>query len=271
MADELTLTSQPVSWRAWFADVLAHREVLGILARKDFQTRYKRASLGVLWAVAVPVVQGAIMAVVFARVIKVSNSYGFAAYVMSGIVAWAYFSTAIAAGSTAIVDGSSLTDKVWFPRLVLVVVPILSGLVGLLVSAAVLLVLAPIIHADIGWHLLMLLPACALLIAFTLAASLVLAALHVYFRDVKFIVQAALLVWMYVTPVVYPRRILGNLARLVDLNPMTGIVGLFHSAIGQGGDTTVFALAVSVIVTAALLVIGLAAHRHYDRLFVDQL
>ena len=152
-----------MSWRAWFNDVLAHRGVLGIFARKDFQTRYKRASLGVLWAVAVPVLQGAVMAVVFSRVIRVSSASGFAAYVMSGIIAWAYFSTALGAGSTAIVDGSGLTDKVWFPRLLLVIVPVLSGLVGLVVSLAVLLVLAPMVHVHIGWQLFMLLLPCALL------------------------------------------------------------------------------------------------------------
>jgi ABC-type polysaccharide/polyol phosphate export permease len=216
------------------------------------------------------VLQGAVMAVVFSRVVRISSDAGFAAYVMSGIVAWAYFSGTLSTASTSIVDGAGLTDKVWFPRLLLVLVPAISGLVGLVVSMLVLLALAPVVHVTLGLNLLLLAPACVLLVSFTLALSLVLSALHVYFRDVKFIVQAAMLVWLYLTPIAYPKSLLGSIGPWVDLNPMTGVVAVFHRAVGQT-DPSGRAIVISVVMTAILLVVGLAAHRFYDRLFVDKL
>ena len=269
-----TLDDQPVAWPLWIADIRAHGEVFWVLVRKDFQTRFKRASLGVLWAVAVPVLQGVVMAFVFKLVL--GNRVGargdsFAAYVLSGMLAWSYFAGTIGTAATSIVDGAGLSDKVWFPRLLLVVVPATANLVGLGISLVVLLTLGPFVGLDLGLRLVLLVPASALLVAFTVALSLVLAALHVYFRDTRFIVQAALLVWLYVTPIVYPRALLRGLAPWADLNPMTGVVSLYHEAIGSRGDALARPVLVSLAVTVVLLVVGLEAQRRHDRLFVDQL
>ena len=243
-----------------------------MLARKDFQTRYKRATFGVLWAVAVPVLQAGVMAVVFSRVIRVETGVvNFAAYVMSGILMWAYFVATLNSGSTAIVDGSGLTDKVWFPRALLVLVPSLANLVGLGISFAALLVILPLLGVGLSLRALLLIPAALLLVSFTTALTLVLAALHVYFRDVRYLVQAALLVWLYVTPIIYPKELLGRLAPLADFNPMTGVVSLFHLATIGHEPHWERAVVVSVVATIALLVVAVEVHRRRDRLFVDQL
>lgn len=266
----LVLADRPEPWGAWLADLRRHREVLGALVRKDFQTRYKRAALGVLWVVAVPLLQGAVMALVFSRVVRVGGGDGFTEYVISGILPWAYFSTALATATTSIVDGAGLTDKVWFPRALLVVVPCLSNLIGFVVSLLVLIATLPFLHAPMGADLLLMVPGAVLLVAFTTGLSLVVSALHVSFRDVRFIVQAALLVWIYVTPVLYRASLLGGLAPWVDANPLTGVVALFHTSVG-GHEALVRPVLVSVAATVVLLVVGAEAQRRRDRLFVDLL
>jgi ABC-type polysaccharide/polyol phosphate export permease len=118
---------------------------------------------------------------------------------------------------------------------------------------------------------LLFVPGVVLLIMFSLGLGLVLSAMHVYFRDVKFLVQAALLVLIYITPVLYPKHLLGNFGAWLDLNPLTGIVTIFHMAtVGSGGPWArpVF---ISCIATLALVLTGAEVHRHHDRLFVDQL
>lgn len=268
---EVTLTDRPVPWSRWWADVWSHREVFAILARKEFQTRYKRASLGIVWAVAVPVLQGAVMALVFSRLARGRGGDDYAAYVMSGILAWSYFSMTAGSTVTSIVEGSGLTDKVWFPRILLAGVPAAANLVGLGVSMVVLVAAVPVLGADLTPRLLLLVPGCALLVAFTTSLGLVLSALHVYFRDTKFIVQAALMVWIWLTPIVYRKSLLGAAAGWLDLNPMTGIVALFHRAVAPDGDPWVRSVVAAVGVTVVLTVVGLAAQRRYDRLFVDKL
>ncbi|HWH43775.1 MAG TPA: ABC transporter permease [Thermoleophilaceae bacterium] len=270
-AHVLEVGPEPASRTAWIADVRAHAGVLGVLARKDFQTRYKRASFGVLWAVAVPMLQAAVMAIVFTRVIRVGTGDDFGAYVIAGILAWTYFAGTLMASSTSIVDHSGLADKVWFPRIVLVLVPPIANIVGLLVSYAVLVPLLPVLGVDLGLRLLLLPVACVLLVAFTVALSLVLSALHVYYRDVRFLVQAALLVWLYVTPVVYRQELLDDLAGAADFNPMTGVVTVFHAATVGAEDGWARPVAVTVVTTLVLFCVGLELQRRRDRLFVDQL
>jgi ABC-type polysaccharide/polyol phosphate export permease len=189
---------------------------------------------------------------------------------MAGIIAYSYFGTVLSLGSTAIVEGASLTDKVWFPRVLLVIVPALSNLVGLGVTLAVLILAMPILGVSISAQILTLIPACLLLIAFATSLAMVLSALHVYFRDVRFIVQASLMVWMYVTPILYPKHLLGGLSGVIDANPMTGVVTLFHMAT-VGDSHWQRPVLISVVVTLVLAVAAFEAQRRYDRLFVDQL
>jgi ABC-type polysaccharide/polyol phosphate export permease len=275
IADEplavLELSDRPESIWAWAADVWAHRDVLLMMSKADFQVRYKRASFGVLWAVVVPLLQAVVVAVVFAKVIHVQSGFSFAAFVMSGVLPWGYFAGALAVGSTAIVDGSGLTDKVWFPRALLVLVPCISNLVGLAVSLVVLVAALPVLGVPLRPRILLLLPACVLLVTFTAALSLVLSALHVYFRDVRFLVQAALLVWFYVTPLAYPITLLGKLRPFIECNPMTGVITVFHLATVGSDHHWALPLAVAVGTTLLLLVAAAESHRRHDRLFVDLL
>lgn len=267
----LELGPAPATRRVLLADIAGHREVLLALARKDFQTRYKRASLGVIWAVAVPVLQATVMAVVFAKLIRFETGGSYAAFVMSGIVVWSYFAGTLTVSSTAIVENASLTEKVWFPRSLLPAVPALANGVGLVISTLVVVAVIPLFDVWPGPELLLLVPALALLVAFTVALSEVLAALHVYFRDVRYLVQASLLVWLYVTPVIYPQDLLGRWAWALDLNPLTGIVALFRLAMVGEADGTGRPVVIAVVATVALTLLAVEIHRRHDRLFADQL
>jgi lipopolysaccharide transport system permease protein len=267
----LEVGAKPAALGQWLRAVWEYRSVLWMLARKDFQVRYKRASLGVVWAVAVPLLQAAVLAIVFSHFVRLPTKVPYAPFVFAGILCWSYFSGATTTSVSSIVDGAGLTDKVWFPRALLPIVPCLTNLVGFAVSLAALLVIAPLLGATMTPWLLVFLPATLLLVAFTVALGLVLSALDVYFRDVKFLVTAALLVWIYVTPILYPRAAVGRLGPWLDFNPMTGIVDLFHLAVVGPVEPWHRAVIVTSIVTVALFVGGIEAHRRYDRLFVDQL
>jgi lipopolysaccharide transport system permease protein len=268
---DLVLTSVPMGRVAWFRDFLAYRPITLKLAKADFQARYKRAAFGMLWAVGIPLIQAALIAIVFSRLISIRGNQGFAAYVLSGIAAWSYFSAALNAGSTAIVDGSSLTDKVWFSRAILPTSPVLSNSPGLFVTVTALLAMNVPLGGHFGWFTFSLIPGIALLLLFVWSLAMVLAALHVYFRDVRFIVQAVLLLWFYVTPLAYPAKALGGLAKYLPYNPMTGILGLFHNAIGVHEPDFTKALIVSVATTVVLLVAAIEVYRRRDRVFVDLL
>lgn len=246
-----------------------------MLARKQFNVRYKRAAFGVLWAVAVPAIQALTLAVVFSHLVNARNGYSYAAYVVVAVLGWGYFNQCLASGSSAIVDGSSLADKLWFPRSILVLAECLANLPGLLISVVLFLILLPLFGVDFAWHTLLLIPAILLLVTFCTVLCLSLAALHVYFRDVRYLVSASLLVLFYLTPIAYPQRRLVHFGAWLDFNPLTGLANLFHlAAVGHPAlwatDLTRSVL-VTIGVTIVLAVAALEAHRRHDRLFVDLL
>lgn len=268
---EVTLTVRPDRVSDWLADVRRHKEVLWALAVKDFRVRYKRATFGITWALLVPALQATVLAVVFSHVVKTGANHFYPIYVISGVVAFSYLSLTLPAACASIVDGSSLTEKVWFPRALLAMVPCMSNAVGLLITTALIPILMPAFGAPYRITLLLAVPGLLLLVSFTLALSLVLAALNVYFRDVKFIVQASLMVWMYVTPIVYEQHLLGRFASVIDANPLTGVVTLMHMAFVGPQIQWVAPVATSVGVTFALLAAAAWSHARHDRLFVDLL
>jgi ABC-type polysaccharide/polyol phosphate export permease len=269
------IDARPRTRREWLTDQWAHREVLVMLARKQFHVRYKRASFGVLWAVAVPAVQAAALAVVFSRFVHARAGFSYPAYVVVAVLGWGFFAATLSTASLAIVDNSSMTDKLWFPRSILVLAECMANLPGLLISIVLFLVLLPVLGVSYGLHNLVLIPAILLMVAFATSLAMVLAALHVYFRDVRYLIQAALLVLFYLTPIAYPQRNVGNLGRWMDFNPLTGLVNLFHLA-GVGHPTLwstglTRSVVVTIVATAVLAVVALEAHRRHDRLFVDLL
>jgi homopolymeric O-antigen transport system permease protein len=272
-APVLRLDNRPESLREWLGGMWRHRAVLMALASKDFRARYKRASLGALWAVAVPVLQAAVLGFVFSRVGKfgTGSGYSYAVYVLAGMAVWAYVSVAVTSATTSIVDASSLTDKVWFPRAVLAVVPAVSNLVTLAVSVVVVVVAMPLFAEPFTVRLFLLVPAIVLAVTFTGALGLLLGGLYVYFRDLKFMVQAVVLVWLYVTPIAYPPSALGSAGPWLDFNPLTGIVGMFQRAAVDAPVPSTRAVVVSVVATLLLTAVAVTVHRRHDRLFVDML
>lgn len=270
-APTLRLDHRPAPLHDWLGGLWRYRGVLVALARKDFKVRYKRASLGVLWSVVMPLLQSIVLVFVFSRVghLGKGTGYSYAGFVLAGMVAWNYVSTSVSAATVSIVGGSGLIDKVWFPRAILALVAPCAEIVTMTTTAVILLVELPIVGAPLTPRLLLLLPAAVLTVAFSASLGLVLAAMYVYFRDVKFMVQAVMMVWLYVTPIVYPLSALGGAGRWLDFNPLTGIVGLFQRAAVNAPVPSDRAVVVSVTTTVLLAIVAGIVHRHHDRLFVD--
>ncbi len=266
---ELTGESTPVGELA--SGVWASRHLLGILARKDFVVRYRRASFGLLWAVAVPLVQALVLAALLSKVVRFSTNVDYSVFVYSGVVLWTAFSNSLSSGSAAIVDGADLSTKVYFPRAVLPLVSVFSNAYGLLVSVVIFVVMAVASGVALRPGFVLIVPGVALCLLLSASFTLVLAGLHVYFRDVRYLVQAGLLVWFYASPVLYPLRAVGGLRPLLEANPMTGVIELFRAGTIGADPEWLRTVMFSVAWTVVLLVTATLIHRRYNRVFVDLL
>lgn len=267
------LRGAPTTVRRLLRDLWGARDLLATLARKDFFVRFRRTSFGLLWAVGLPLVQATVLAIVFTKIVRIETGGNYGIYVFSGMLPWTFLSGTVTTGSTSIVDGAQLATKIYFPRAVLPLVTLGANLYGFLPGVAVLLLGTVAIGEGLGPDVVLLVPATLLMVAFVASLTLLLAGLHVYFRDLRFIVQATTLAWFYGTPVIYPLDEATGLLRTVLLaNPATGMVTLFRAAVSDTGTSGLgTALVATVGWTAVLGTVALVLHARRDRVFVDLL
>ena len=254
-------------------EIADSRQLVAMLARKDFFVRYRRASLGIVWAIGLPLIQAAVLAVVFTRVIRIDVGIPYVVFALAGVLPWTYFSSSLLAGSTSVVDGSGLASKIYFPRAVLPLTTTIGALYTLIPSLMVLVAAMAIGGVELGVDLALLVPAVGLLVVVTTAFVLVTSALHVYFRDLRFVVQASLTAWFYATPVIYPLdRVPHSLRGVLEANPMTGVVQLFRCVVlGTDGVDLFPALWWSLAAAGGMLALGIALQARFNRVFVDLL
>lgn len=270
-APELDLHGETTSVRQLVLSVWRKRELLVLLSRKEFHVRYRRAAFGVLWAVALPLLQAGVMAIVFSKVVRLQIPH-YPIFVLSGMIGWTFFSAAFSTGSTAIVDGSDLSSRVYFPRAMLPMVASGTNLYGMFISTVILLPLCLIFGVHLGPRTLLLLPAMLWVVTLTVALSLVLSAVHVYFRDVRYIVSAATLLLLYLSPVIYaPANAPHSLRIVLAINPLTGVLDLFHAATVGSFEALAPPLLIAAAWTIGLLLVGLFLQSRFDRVFADLL
>jgi homopolymeric O-antigen transport system permease protein len=257
---------QPVDWK----EIFLYRELLAFLMWRDIKIRYRQTLLGGLWAVLQPLIAMLIFTFVFNRLAGVkSDGPPYPLFAFAGLVPWTFFSTAVSQSSNSLVANQQLVSKVYFPR---VFIPL--GAVGaLLLDMAFSLLLLGVLMLHYRWALG---PAALLLPIFVLAAVLsasglgmILSALNVSFRDVKYAVPFLIQMGIFVTPVIYPARYIPERWQvLMGLNPMAGVViGFRHCLLGSAASWGV--MGVSLGVSLALFVAGLLVFRRMERRFAD--
>jgi lipopolysaccharide transport system permease protein len=260
------------SWpRIDFAELWAFRQLLFFLVWRDLKVRYAQTVLGVGWAVLQPLLSVVVFTVIFGRFAKVpSNGVPYALFSLAAVVPWTYFSTAFAGASNSLVASGNLITKVYFPRLVVPLAPVLAGLVDLAIGFAVL-GLFMIGYRTAPGPSVWMVPLLVLLTAMTAAGvGAWLAALNIQYRDVKHLVPFLSQIWMYASPVVYPVSLVPERYRLFyALNPMVGIVEGFRVALLGTGALPWRLLAVSTAVAVTLFVTGAMYFRRTERLFAD--
>lgn len=248
------------------------RDLLALLARKEFFVRYRRASFGLLWSVGLPLVQAIVLAVILTHVVRFTATSNYPAFIFAGMVVWATFSSAFSSSTTSIVDNTNLSSRVYFPRAILPLSTVGAGFYALVTSTVVLVVMAVATGADPTWRLFLLVPGIALTLAVTAGMGLVTSVICVYFRDMRYLVQAALIVWFYVTPIFYPlEKAPGALRALVTANPVTGPVQIFHDAVVGSSGPLLVPVLVSLGWVVGLSIVGLVVHCRFNRVVADLL
>jgi len=270
-----TITIKPT--RGWAAlnlrGLWKYRELLYFMVWRDIKVRYKQAVLGIAWAILLPVVNIVVFTFVFGYLFHQSQGgVNYPLLSAAGLLPWGLFSGALMRSSISLVGNTNLITKVYFPRLVIPIASVLSGLVDFCISALIVLFLMLYYHTPLTWNLLWLLPLTLLVMITALSVGLWLSALNVQYRDVGHIVPVLIQVWMYASPVAYSAGLVtGRITRIVyGLNPMAGVIQGFRWAI-MGSDPPGELFIISIIVVIILFVSGLFYFRRMERTFADMI
>ncbi len=252
-------------------NIWAYRELLYFLVWRDLKVRYKQTLLGALWAIIKPVSLMIIFSIFFGKLAKISSEgipYPIFAY--AALLPWSYFAQSLNACSNSLVGNSHLITKVYFPRLIIPISSVISGLVDFAISFSILLVMMFYyqIIPTLGILLLPLLIFMAMTTAF--GAGLWLSALNVQYRDIRYAISFLVQFWFFATPVVYSSNLVPSRWRLFyGANPMVGVVEGFRGALLGKGQLNWPMFMVSITVVVFLVITGTFYFRRMEKRFAD--
>jgi ABC-2 type transport system permease protein len=267
-SETVVRTSEPVRLHvvARVREIVARREVLLNLVRRELKVKYAASLLGAVWSLLNPIVY--LLVFTFVTEVLGTPIADYPVYLLSGLLAWNLFSTSVSAGARSVVDNANLVKKVTFPREILPLAAIGVALVDYVLQMGVLVLFMLVTGFGIPIPEIALLPlAFVTLLAFAAALTFAVAAMNVRYRDVGHLLGIALLVWFWVTPIVYAealvqRQLDGGSAlwNAYFVNPLASIVGGLHRAlygtVGSGEAAALFAVSVEWL--ALVLVVVLA-------------
>jgi ABC-2 type transport system permease protein len=211
-----------------------YRDLILFLVRRDITARYKRSVLGIGWTMLNPLGMMIVLSIVFSQVFR-TNMVGYPAYVLSGLIAWTFFSQTSSNAINILVWGGDLFQRIYIPRSTFAISAIGTGLVNLVLSMVPLMAVMLVIRIPLHLTILLAPLAMILLALFSLGIGLLISTIGIYFADVVEMYVIVLMAWMYLTPVIYPLDILPvNVQSWLQLNPMVHLVGLFRSLVFYG-------------------------------------
>ena len=230
-------------------DILGQRELLDRLIRRELTAKYKDSSLGFLWTLIRPLVMLAIYYFAIGQVLGAERGIpSFAIFVFAGLTLWGLFSEIVTSGTSSIISNAGLIKKVYLPREIFPLAATGAALFNFAVQCVVL-VAATIVLLEFPWHseIFYAIPAAGVTLVFAVGTAILLSAVNVYLRDVQYLVEVALLVAFWVSPIVYSfgfvvnameeRQLPAWLAEIYLLNPITVAIIAFQKAVWIRGET----------------------------------
>jgi homopolymeric O-antigen transport system permease protein len=271
-------------------DLIRSRQLLLDLVWKDLRARYRNAMMGFFWAVLQPLLMMLILTFVFSFVFRVRAdaagfqlSHHYAVLVLCGIVAWQFFATALTIATQSLVENQNLVQKVYFPREVIPIAAVLNCLVNFFIGMVTVLIVHAIVgcdHASGGGVGLLLVPVVfAIHLPLTIGLALLLSCLHVYWRDVGYFTEVALMFGFYASPVLYPLSSISGgalggpdwLAPVYQLNPMAGLIAAYRETLLSGRVPDLSLLAWPALCAVVFLILGFVVFRRNAPTLADEL
>jgi lipopolysaccharide transport system permease protein len=263
---------QSVNWK----ELWRYRDLFLALAWRDIAVRYKQTALGILWALFQPLVTMIVFTFIFNGMAKIDSGDGtpYPIFLYVGLLLWQYYSNTLTNASGSMVANAGMIQKIYFPRLIIPATAASTGLVDLAISSVILA--AMMVHYGFKPHLVGVLIVPVLLfclVMMALGVGMFLAALNVKYRDVRYAVPFFIQIMMYVTPVIYPVKMLDShptvRGLMLWLNPISGVITNARAGILGQGLVDWKMLGISSLMSTVFFFVGLYYFRNTERYFAD--
>ncbi len=251
-------------------DLWQYRDLLYILTLRDIKVRYKQTVFGILWVIIQPLSMMVVYTFLFGRLAKLpSDGIPYPLFAYAGLLPWTFFANALNNSGNSLVGNSSLITKVYFPRVVIPIAAVGSGLIDFVIAFGLLVLL--MVYYGISFSLsVLLLPILALLTALlAIGLGMWMSALNVKYRDIRYALPFLIQLLMFATPIIYPSSLIPDKWRwLFMINPLAGLVEGYRSAI-FGKPFDFINLGISIFIIFAVLICSAYTFRQMERDFAD--
>ena len=254
----------------FFKELYHYRELLKTNVKKDIRGKYKGSFLGILWSFINPLLQVLVYALVFPYIMKVETE-NYLIFLICGIIPWTWFITSISQGTTSITNNANLIKKVYFPREILPISVVTSGLVNFLISCLIILIFVIFGGLGITWHLIFLPLIIIVQYVFTLALIFVLSAFNVYVKDVEYIVAFIINMLFYATPILYTTEMFsGPILWLFRLNPLAHLINAYRDVFYVHHIPNLINLSILLGVSILLVIICYIIFKKLEKRFAEE-
>ncbi len=214
----------------------AYRELLLIMVARDLKARYTQSLLGLYWAVLNPLAYALVLTAAFSVVVRIdTGDTPYFLFVLTGLLSWNLFAHAAVDATESLVVHDNLVTKVPFPREVIPLSSVLARILDFMFSLLVLIGLMAVFRWPLHPHILLVLPLMGLQILFVAGIGLCTSMANLFYRDVRQLVAVGLPLWMFLSPVIYPVKLVPeHLQGLYLLNPMAGLINAYRTALLHG-------------------------------------
>lgn len=248
-----------------------YKDLIYFLTVRDIKVRYKQAIFGFAWAILTPTFQALVFWLVFGTLFRIpTGKIPYLPLVFSGFVFWNFFSQSVSSATLSVTGNSNLVTKIAFPKEILILSSTLGRIPDLIASLIVLIVIIGFYHISLSAHILWLLPILIVEMVLALAVGMFFASINVYFRDIVAVVPILLMAWLFLTPVIYPlESIPMRFQTYAKLNPMTGILEGFRSALLVGKAPELTSLLLSITIAFSTLIVSYLLFKKLEKGFSD--
>ena len=249
---------------------LSYKFLLSQLVLRDIKSRYKQSIMGYAWVILNPLVQLLVYSFVFSIIFRFpTNNIPYSIFLFTGLLPWIYLQSSLSTVTLSLVDSSDLLRKVYFPREVLIYSVIISKSIDFLFACLVLVVFLFYYHITPAGTIIFILPIFLIQVILMAGIGLILSTFNLFYRDIQYLVNLLLMLWMYLSPVVYPLSMVPkNFILIYKLNPMVGIIegyrsALFNYPFDKGS------IVWSLVISSLIFLCGFLIFKRTEKIFAD--